>query len=245
MPVNVKFWLVNSEQRRQKPPHYRLAPPNWPNWAMGCALLMMPVASPARAANLADINAALADMRALSGQFVQSTPGGETCRAIFSRPARPLPIYLHARRTQCRDFARQLVGGAGVSGAEANRYPVSATPLRLLVDGRAPRIRPSQLESITEKGGSIEVALRDPKGDIPGRLVLIFDSETLALQGWRCLIYSNSAARYGCTMSSDMNACPKIISVLTIHSRGRRRMTAGNIPPKDPDEDAWQPDAKA
>ena len=34
---------------------------------------------------------------------------------------------------------------------------------------------------------SIEVALRDPKGDIPGRLVLIFDSETLALQGWRLL----------------------------------------------------------
>ena len=59
--------------------------------------------------------------------------------------------------------------------------------MRLLVDGRAPRIRPSQLEAITEKGGSIEAALRDPKGDIPGRLVLIFDSETLALQGWRLL----------------------------------------------------------
>ena len=93
-----------------------------PIWAMGCALLMMPVASPVHAANLADINAALADMRALSGQFIQSTPGGGTCRAIFSRPARPLPIYLHARRTQCRDFARQLVGGAGVSGA---RKPIA------------------------------------------------------------------------------------------------------------------------
>ncbi len=159
-----------------------------PIWAMGCALLIMPVASPARAANLADINAALADMRALSGQFVQSTPGGETLQGNFflALPDRFRFIYTQGGHSVVTLRGNWLVVQE-FQGAEANRYPVSATPLRLLVDGRAPRIRPSQLESITEKGGSIEVALRDPKGDIPGRLDLIFDSETLALQGWRLL----------------------------------------------------------
>ena len=51
-----------------------------------CALALMLVASPARAASLSDINAALADMRALSGQFVQSTSGGETLQGNFFSP---------------------------------------------------------------------------------------------------------------------------------------------------------------
>ena len=159
-----------------------------PIWVMGCALLTMPVASPARAASLADINAALADMQALSGQFVQSTPGGETMQGDFflALPDRFRFIYTQGGHNVVTLRGNWLVVQE-FQGAEANRYPVSATPLRLLVDGRAPRIRPSQLESISEKGGSIEVALRDPKGDIPGRLVLIFENETLALQGWRLL----------------------------------------------------------
>ena len=153
-----------------------------------CALALMLVASPARAASLSDINAALADMRALSGQFVQSTPGGETLRGNFflALPDRFRFVYTQGGHSVVTLRGNWLVVQE-FQGAEANRYPVSATPLRLLVDGRAPRIRPSQLEALTEKGGSIEAALRDPKGDIPGRLVLVFDSETLALQGWRLL----------------------------------------------------------
>ena len=153
-----------------------------------CALALMLVASPARAASLSDINAALADMRALSGQFVQSTPGGETLQGNFflALPDRFRFVYTQGGHSVVTLRGNWLVVQE-FQGAEANRYPVSATPLRLLVDGRAPRIRPSQLEALTEKGGSIEAALRDPKGDIPGRLVLVFDSETLALQGWRLL----------------------------------------------------------
>ena len=153
-----------------------------------CALVLMLVASPARAASLDDINAALADMRALSGQFVQSTPGGETLQGNFflALPDRFRFVYSQGGHSVVTLRGNWLVVQE-FQGAEANRYPVSATPLRLLVDGRAPRIRPSQLEALTEKGGSIEAALRDPKGDIPGRLVLVFDGETLALQGWRLL----------------------------------------------------------
>lgn len=61
-----------------------------------CALALMLVASPARATSLADINAALADMGALSGQFVQSTPGGKTLQGNFFSPcptASDLPTH--------------------------------------------------------------------------------------------------------------------------------------------------------
>jgi len=157
-------------------------------WALACALLLMPVESPARATDLSDINAALADMRALSGQFVQSTPSGETLQGNFflALPDRFRFVYKQGGHSVVTLRGNWLVVQE-FQGAEANRYPVSATPLRLLVNERSLRIQPSQLESITEKGGSIEVALRDPKGDIPGRLALIFDSETHALQGWRLL----------------------------------------------------------
>ena len=157
-------------------------------WVLANALLIISVASPVRAASLADINAALADMGDLSGQFVQSSPGGETLQGDFflALPDRFRFIYMQGGNNVVTLRGNWLVVQE-FQGAEANRYPVSATPLRLLVDARAPRIRPSQLESITEKGGSIDVALHDSKGDIPGRLVLIFDSETLALQGWRLL----------------------------------------------------------
>ena len=161
-------------------------------WVLACTLLIMSVASPARAASLADINAALADMKDLSGQFVQSSPGGETLQGDFflALPDRFRFVYTQGR-VQGGQNVVTLRGNWLVvqefQGAEANRYPVSATPLHLLVDGRSLHIRPSQLEALTEKGGSIEVALRDPEGDVPGRLVLIFDGKTLALQGWRLL----------------------------------------------------------
>lgn len=145
-------------------------------------------ASTARAASLADINAALGDMGDLSGQFVQSTPGGETLQGDFflALPDRFRFVYTQGGQSVITLRGNWLVVQEA-QGAEANRYPVSATPLRLLVDGRTPRIQPSQLEALSEKGGSIEAALRDLEGDIPGRLVLIFDSKTLALQGWRLL----------------------------------------------------------
>jgi outer membrane lipoprotein-sorting protein len=152
----------------------------------------MSVASPVRAASLADINAALADMGDLSGQFVQLSPGGETLQGDFflALPDRFRFVYTQGRAQGGQNVVTLRGNWLVVQefqGAEANRYPVSATPLHLLVDGRSLHIRPSQLEALTEKGGSIEVALRDPEGDVPGRLVLIFDSKTLALQGWRLL----------------------------------------------------------
>ncbi len=161
-------------------------------WVLACALLIMSVTSPVRAASLADINAALADMGDLSGQFVQSSPGGETLQGDFflALPDRFRFVYTKGRAQGGQNVVTLRGNWLVVQefqGAEANRYPVSATPLHLLVDGRSLHIRPSQLEALTEKGGSIEVALRDPEGDVPGRLVLIFDSKTLALQGWRLL----------------------------------------------------------
>lgn len=161
-------------------------------WVLACTLLIMSVASPVRAASLADINAALADMGDLSGQFVQSSSGGETLQGDFflALPDRFRFVYTQGRAQGGQNVVTLRGNWLVVQefqGAEANRYPVSATPLHLLVDGRSLHIRPSQLEALTEKGGSIEVALRDPEGDVPGRLVLIFDSKTLALQGWRLL----------------------------------------------------------
>ena len=161
-------------------------------WVLACTLLIMSVASPVRAASLADINAALADMGDLSGQFVQSSPGGEPLQGDFflALPDRFRFVYTQGRAQGGQNVVTLRGNWLVVQefqGAEANRYPVSATPLHLLVDGRSLHIRPSQLEALTEKGGSIEVALRDPEGDVPGRLVLIFDSKTLALQGWRLL----------------------------------------------------------
>ena len=161
-------------------------------WVLACVHLTISVVSPGRAASLTDINAALADMGDLSGQFVQSSPGGETLQGDFflALPDRFRFVYTQGR-VQGGQNVVTLRGNWLVlqesQGAEANRYPVSATPLHLLVDARSLHIRPSQLEALTEKGGSIEVALRDPEGDVPGRLVLIFDSKTLALQGWRLL----------------------------------------------------------
>ena len=163
-----------------------------PILVLACALLIMSVASPVRAASLADINAALADMGDLSGQFVQSSPGGETLQGDFflALAGRVRFVYTQGRAQGGQNVVTLRGNWLVVQefqGAEANRYPVSATPLHLLVEGRSLHIQPSQLEALTEKGGSIEVALRDPEGDVPGRLVLIFDSKTLALQGWRLL----------------------------------------------------------
>ena len=157
-----------------------------------CAFLIMSAASRARATSLADINAALSDMGDLSGQFVQSTPSGETLNGDFflSLPDRFRFVYRQGRAQKAQNVVTLRGNWLVVQefqGGEANRYPVSVTPLNLLVDGRSLRIRPSLLEELNEKGGSVEVALRDPEGNIPGRLVLIFDNTTLRLQGWRLL----------------------------------------------------------
>jgi len=152
------------------------------------ALLAALALGPVRAANLSDINKALADMQHLSGQFVQSTPDGQTLQGDFflALPDRFRFVYTSGAQSIVTLRGNWLVVQE-TQGAAANRYPVSATPLRLFVDGRAPRIAASQLETLSMKRGAIEAALRDPDGAIPGRLVLVFDAETLALQGWRLI----------------------------------------------------------
>ena len=71
-------------------------------------------------------------------------------------------------------------------GAEANRYPVSATPLRLLWTGARRASGHRNWNPSPKKAARLKSPCATRRA-IPGRLVLIFDSETLALQGWRLL----------------------------------------------------------
>lgn len=148
-------------------------------------LFVMGVA-PVHGADLADINAALAKMQDLSGQFVQTSPGGPSLAGDFllALPDRFRFVYTSGAQSVVTLRGNWLVVQER-QGGEADRYPVSATPLRLLVDGRTPRIQPDQLQELRNVGETVEAILRDPDGDIPGRLVLVFDATTLALQGWR------------------------------------------------------------
>ena len=124
-------------------------------------------------------------MRTLQGEFMQVGPKGHISTGTFhiSKPGRmrfeyapPNPFVVVADGT--------WVTIKNNDKNTADQYPLSATPLRLVLAEQVDLLSDAKIISVEQADGLTTVTLEDKDALVPGHLVLIFDEERDELQQW-------------------------------------------------------------
>jgi outer membrane lipoprotein-sorting protein len=134
---------------------------------------------------LDEITGYLAGYKNLKGEFTQVSPKGNVSRGIFflSKPGKmrfeyappnPFLIVSDGRWVTIKNTKKE----------KGDQYPLSQTPLRLVL-GEGINIRKeTNIYAIDTAGGLTTVTLEDRKGNVPGYMILVYDRERQNLQQW-------------------------------------------------------------
>ncbi len=160
-----------------------------------CALLAAPTAWAAKAkamslsedqlASVERINAFMNSFQSLRGDFVQTSPRGQTSRGIVLinkpgkmrfeyEPPNPLLIVSDGRWLTIKNKIKE----------RGDQFPLSATPLRLVVSPKVNLLKETNVIGFERNEGLTSIAFQDKKGSLGGYLVLVFDEDNNTLQQW-------------------------------------------------------------
>jgi outer membrane lipoprotein-sorting protein len=124
-------------------------------------------------------------MRTLQGEFMQVGPKGHISTGVFhiAKPGRmrfeyapPNPFIVVADGTwvTIKNNAKDT----------ADQYPLSATPLRLVLAEEVDLLSEAKILAVERTDGLTTVTLEDKDKLVPGHLMLIFDEQRDELQQW-------------------------------------------------------------
>jgi len=141
--------------------------------------------SPEQMAALQSLGSYFNTIRDIKGEFTQVGPRGNVSTGIFyiSKPGRmrfeyapPNPFVVVADGTwvTIKNNAKN----------KADQYPLSATPLRLVLADQVDIAKEADIKSIDVANGLTTVVLEDKSRLVPGQLELVFDSKHNTLQQW-------------------------------------------------------------
>jgi outer membrane lipoprotein-sorting protein len=136
-------------------------------------------------AAIAQITGYFNSMRTLQGEFLQVGPKGHVSTGQFyiAKPGRmrfeyapPNPFLVVADGTwvTIKNNARDT----------ADQYPLSATPLRLVLAEEVDLLNEAEILEVEQVDGLTTLTLEDKSKMVPGQLVLIFDDDKNELQQW-------------------------------------------------------------
>ena len=138
-----------------------------------------------QAASVKAISAYINSFKSLQGEFVQTGPKGNSVKGVFflSKPGKmrfeyaapnPFLIVSDGRWVTIKNQKKD----------KADQYPLSQTPLRLVLSDRIDLLKETEVLGIEVKDGVTTVALEDRKGAVPGHIVLVYNEGANALERW-------------------------------------------------------------
>lgn len=142
-------------------------------------------AAPSARQALAAVNDYLNGFRTLSGEFTQVSPRGRvsTGKLYIARPGRmrfeyappnPYVIVSDGAWVAIRNNARDHV----------EYYPLSKTPLRIILARRVDLARDAIVRKVEVRDGLAVITLKDRDKLVPGDLTLVYDLNADRLQQW-------------------------------------------------------------
>lgn len=156
-------------------------------------LLLAPVllalmAAPALAEKLplSALSAYLNGLTSAEAPFSQVNPDRSTSKGMLylKRPHRMRLEYAPPEKTLVLAAAGSVAVFDGKSNSSANQFPISKTPLSLIL---TPKVNLSQAKMVVAHGeadGMTYVTAQDPKRPEYGRITLFFSSNPIALRQW-------------------------------------------------------------
>lgn len=136
-------------------------------------------------ADLNRVSAFLNAMGSLEGQFIQVASNGvqDSGTFYFRRPGglrfeynEPNPILIIANNSWVVLSDRKL--------KTVDRFPISATPLKLLLKKNIDLANEANIVSVEREPGSLLITAREDNGPAQGQLTMIFSDPALELMQW-------------------------------------------------------------
>jgi len=160
-------------------------------------------------------------MRNLKGEFTQVGPAGTISTGVFyiSKPGKmrfeyappnPFLVVSDGRWVTVKNEAKN----------KADQYPVSATPLNLILAENVD-LKNAEIMGVEEKEGSVWVTIESKDKIVPGQLVLIYDLAQSALQQWIVVDGQGRKTTVSITnVENTATADPQLFKVEVPDSRG-------------------------
>jgi outer membrane lipoprotein-sorting protein len=144
-----------------------------------------PALSPEQTAAVDEIGNYINGFRTLQGDFTQTSPKGIVSKGVFylSKPGKmrfeysppnPFIIVSDGSWVTIKNRAKD----------RADQYPLSQTPLRLVLDDDVNIYKEADILDVQSGDGLVTVTLEDKKKMVPGHLILSYDEKQKALQQW-------------------------------------------------------------
>jgi outer membrane lipoprotein-sorting protein len=144
-----------------------------------------PTLTPEQTAAVDEIGSYINGFRTLQGEFTQISPKGTVSRGVFylSKPGKmrfeyapPNPFIIVSDGTWVTIQNR--------AKDRSDQYPLSQTPLRLVLDDDVNIHDEADILDVQSADGVVTVTLEDKKKMVPGHLILTYDEKRKALQQW-------------------------------------------------------------
>jgi outer membrane lipoprotein-sorting protein len=141
--------------------------------------------TPEQTAAVGEISNFINGFTTLQGEFTQTGPKGTVSRGVFylQKPgkmrfeyASPNPFVIVSDGNWVTIKNR--------SKDKADQYPLSQTPLRLVLSDRVNIVKEAKILAVEDTDASITVTLEDRKNVVPGQLILVYDKASDSLQQW-------------------------------------------------------------
>ena len=151
--------------------------PSLPAWAQQLDVLQMQI--------VREVSGFFNSFRTLRGTFTQISPRGRVSTGVFviARPGRmrfeyapPNPLVIVSDGT--------WVAIRNNEKAKVDYFPLSKTPLKIVLAERVDLLRDAVVEDVRQQDGLALITLRGRDKSMPGRLVLVYDPERRMLQQW-------------------------------------------------------------
>ena len=169
------------------------------------ALALVPLALPARAqsVDVTAVNQYLVGLQSATGRFRQENPNGSVQTGTFwlQKPGRIRFEY------DTPKGAMVIADGTwvGVFDPKSNRgptrYPLSKTPLSILLRDNVSLREPGMVLGATEDADGIHITVVDPRAPQEGRMVMTFSDAPITLQAWEITTKTGQRTR---VVLSDM-----------------------------------------
>ena len=166
-------------------------------------------------ASIGRINAYFNSFQTLRGDLTQTSPRGRAARGVFfiAKPGKlrfevePPTPYIMASDGKWLTLTNKKMN-------KGDQFPLSKTPLRLLVSNQLDLLKEADVISFEQNEGITTIALSDKKGSIPGQIVLVFDEAKDVLQQW--IIIDGKGQRTTVELANlekDVKINPKLFNV--------------------------------
>jgi outer membrane lipoprotein-sorting protein len=183
-----------------------------------------PELTPEQTAAVDEVGKYINGFRSLQGEFTQVSPKGTVSKGVFylSKPGKmrfeyspPNPFIIVSDGTWVTIKNR--------AKDRADQYPLSQTPLRLVLDDDVNIYQEADILDVQSAEGLVTVTLEDKKKMVPGHLILTFDEKHNALQQW--IVVDGQGRKTTVALENvvaGVEADPKLFIIKVNRSREKR-----------------------